>query len=77
MNAKCTEVWIRFRDNRNGQHITMGDGPTYAQKLGVRDDGKRFSILFWDGNGKVCKIIGWPIDVIHEYALEGVSEATD
>lgn len=72
MRVMCKEVWVKFRDNSNGQHITLGDGPTFCHRLSVLDDGIRLMISFLDKDNVARKVIAWPCDVVKEYTLETI-----
>lgn len=72
-SLKCLEITIVFSDrSRNGQHITLGDGPTGAHTLAVSDSGDRLVVEFIDLQGGTRQLMAWPMTQVHSYTLGNV-----
>lgn len=68
----CNEVWVKFTGGHNGQHVRFSDGPTTAAKLAVSEDGTRLLVKYINKQGFAVKVLGWPLQHVREYSLEGL-----
>lgn len=70
MRVTCQEVIIKFRNNQNGQRITLGDGPSVTRLMMVTDSGDRLMVAFLDADSMVRKALCFPMDVVQEYCID-------
>ena len=69
---RCQEVFVKFRNNQNAQRVSLADGGTFCKTIEIDEGPTALRLIFRDGENRIRKLIGIPMDVVLEYTCDNV-----